>query len=302
MRPFGTVAGVLSVLSLGGIAGVAGAAVDPGRATAPRMEFVPPPPGSYRLQKIQRVADAVLLDSTDRAVRLSALTQGKITLLTFFYTYCVDPLGCPFAHTTLAELRDRVRGDSTLARRVRFVSVSLDPTHDTPAAIARYAEEFTIDRKFEWRFVTTKRVPELLPVLDDFGQDVSVDIDETGHATRTLHHMLKIFLIDARGEVREIYSLAFLQPQVMFNDIKTLALEAGAPPRRASKPSVSVFKNATMSLMSASCKAAGSPGCRPNGAWASMFCRYCAGRSSNFNAAPFAASGYHFCGCVSRSA
>jgi hypothetical protein len=34
-------------------------------------------------------------------------------------------------------------------------------------------------------------------------------------------------LIDAHGEVWEIYTLAFLQPQVMFNDIKTLALEAG---------------------------------------------------------------------------
>ena len=41
--------------------------------------------------------------------------------------------------------------------------------------------------------------------------------------------MLKMFLIDARGEVREVYSLAFLQPQVMFNDIKTLALEARSP-------------------------------------------------------------------------
>jgi hypothetical protein len=39
--------------------------------------------------------------------------------------------------------------------------------------------------------------------------------------------MLKMFLIDARGEVREIYTLSFLQPQVMFNDIKTLALETG---------------------------------------------------------------------------
>jgi len=52
-------------------------------------------------------------------------------------------------------------------------------------------------------------------------------MDENGHATRTLHHMLKMFLIDARGEVREIYTLSFLQPQVMFNDIKTLALETG---------------------------------------------------------------------------
>jgi cytochrome oxidase Cu insertion factor (SCO1/SenC/PrrC family) len=227
MRPRGTRACVPWALSIAGLTGMAGAATDPGMATAPRMEFSPPPPGSYRLQNIQRVADAVLLDSTGHAVRLSSVTQGKITLLTFFYTYCVDPLGCVFAHTTLAGLRDRVRRDRTLTGRVRFVSVSLDPTHDTPAAIASYGEEFTIDPKFDWRFLTARRVPDLLPVLDDFGQDVSVDVDENGVATRTLHHMLKVFLIDARGEVREVYSLAFLQPQVMFNDIKTLALEAG---------------------------------------------------------------------------
>jgi cytochrome oxidase Cu insertion factor (SCO1/SenC/PrrC family) len=225
MRLLDRVAGAMLAQSLVAIAGIASAAVDPGAATAPRMEFSPPPPGSYRLQNIQRVTDAVLLDGTGHAVRLSAVTQGKITLLTFFYTYCVDPLGCPFAHTTLANLRDRVRGDRALTGRVRFVSVSLDPTNDTPAALASYSQEFTIDPKFEWRFLTARRVPDLLPVLDDFGQDVSVDMDENGHATRTLHHMLKVFLIDAAGDVREIYTLSFLQPQVMFNDIKTLALE-----------------------------------------------------------------------------
>jgi protein SCO1/2 len=228
MRPFGALAKVVAgVLSFSGIAGVACAAIDPGKATAPRMEFVPPPAGSYKLQKIQRVADAILLDGSGHSVKLSALTRSKITLLTFFYTYCVDPLGCPFAHTTLAALRDRVRGDRALAKQVRFVSVSLDPTHDTPEVIASYSKEFTIDPKFDWRFLTARRVPDLLPVLDDFGQDVSVEMDAHGYATRTLHHMLKMFLIDARGEVREIYTLSFLQPQVMFNDIKTLALETG---------------------------------------------------------------------------
>ncbi len=216
---------MLALATIAGFGAVASATVDPGQATAPRMEFVPPPPGSYQLQHIQRVSDAVLLDSAGRVVRLSTLTRHKITLLTFFYTYCVDPLGCPFAHTTLAELRDRVRAEPRLARRVRFVSVSLDPTHDTPAAIADYGREFAVDPNFEWRFVTARRVADLLPVLDDFGQDVSVDMDENGRATRTLHHMLKMFLIDAHGEVREIYTLAFLQPQVMFNDIETLALE-----------------------------------------------------------------------------
>ena len=230
IRPLHALAGANLALSLVGVAGMASASVDPGAATAPRMEFLAPPPGSYKLQDIQRVTDAVLLESTGHPVRLAAVTQGKITLLTFFYTYCVDPLGCPFAHTTLANLRDRVREDPKLKERVRFVSVSLDPTHDTPTVLASYGEEFTIDPKFEWRFLTARRVAELLPVLDDFGQDVSVDVDENGRATRTMHHMLKMFLIDARGEVREIYTIAFLQPQVMFNDIKTLAMEAGAAP------------------------------------------------------------------------
>ena len=230
IRPLHALAGANLALSLVGVAGMASASVDPGAATAPRMEFLAPPPGSYKLQDIQRVTDAVLLESTGHPVRLAAVTQGKITLLTFFYTYCVDPLGCPFAHTTLANLRDRVREDPKLKERVRFVSVSLDPTHDTPTVLASYGEEFTIDPKFEWRFLTARRVAELLPVLDDFGQDVSVDVDENGRATRAMHHMLKMFLIDARGEVREIYTIAFLQPQVMFNDIKTLAMEPGAAP------------------------------------------------------------------------
>src|ERR1700704_1951563 len=137
------------------------AAVDGSPATAPRMEFTPLPPGTYRLPAIQSVEDATLLDERGRPVQLSALTQGKVTLLTFFYTYCVDPLGCPFAHTTLANLRDTVRADHSLDQRVRFVSVSLDPSNDTPEAIARYAEEFAIDPKFEWQFLTARRVPEL---------------------------------------------------------------------------------------------------------------------------------------------
>jgi len=36
--------------------------------------------------------------------------------------------------------------------------------------------------------------------------------------------MLKVFLIDTRGVVREIYSLAYLQPDVMLNDIRTLVM------------------------------------------------------------------------------
>jgi len=220
LRAFVTAA--VAWLAAGGL----GAATDPGRALEPRMEFVPPAAGTYELQRIQRAPDAALLDANAAVRRLSGYTTQKITLLTFFYTYCVDPWGCPFAYQTLNGLRDRVMAEPQLARRVRFVSVSFDPTHDTPAALRQYGGRFMSDPRFEWQFLTARSVPELLPVLDGFGQDVRVEKDASGRPTRTMNHMLKMFLIDPDGVVREIYSLAYLQQPVMFNDIKTLALEA----------------------------------------------------------------------------
>jgi cytochrome oxidase Cu insertion factor (SCO1/SenC/PrrC family) len=192
------------------------------------MEFTPPGAGSYTLEKIQPVADATLLDTSGRPTKLSGLTRSKITLLTFFYTYCADPLGCPFAYHTLKDIRDRLMTDHGLARQVRFVGISFDPSNDTPQAIKGYRDALAGDAAFEWNVLTARSVPELLPVLDDFGQDVSVEHGADGKPTRTMHHMLKVFLIDPRGTVREIYSLAYLHPDVIVNDIRTLALERTA--------------------------------------------------------------------------
>ncbi len=40
--------------------------------------------------------------------------------------------------------------------------------------------------------------------------------------------MLKLFLVDRDGRVREIYSTAFLHPESMLNDIRTLVMEEDA--------------------------------------------------------------------------
>jgi hypothetical protein len=66
----------------------------------------------------------------------------------------------------------------------------------------------------------------LQPLLDDLGQDVRIEMDRNGRPVRAINHMLKLFLIDPRNTVREIYALDYLQPQVMLNDIRTLRLEA----------------------------------------------------------------------------
>jgi cytochrome oxidase Cu insertion factor (SCO1/SenC/PrrC family) len=224
-RPVAFVPILAGVAVLGSAYRPALGAVDPGAAMAPRMEFAPPAPGTYTLQKIQTITDATLFDPESQPARLSAVTTSKITLLTFFYTYCPDPLGCPFAYHALTEIRGKLVRDPMLARDVRFVGISLDPTTDTPEAIGRYRDMVTRSSTFEWRFLTAGSVRDLLPVLEDFGQDVSVETASDGSARRTLHHMLKLFLIDRDGNVREIYTLAYLHPEVIVNDIRTLFLE-----------------------------------------------------------------------------
>jgi len=207
------------------LAGGAMAASDPGVPRAPQMQFVPPPAGTYSLQHIQSCPDGVLLDAAGRARRLSTLTRGQITLLTFFYTSCPDPLGCPFALGLMSSLRHRIVADPGLAGHVRFVSISFDPGHDSPQRLASYASGAAAGTGFEWDFLTAPSMAQLAPLLQDFGQDVRVEADRQGRPLRAISHMLKLFLIDASGAVREIYALDYLQPEVMLNDMRTLQME-----------------------------------------------------------------------------
>ena len=54
----------------------------------------------------------------------------------------------------------------------------------------------------------------------------------SGRAQRELSHVLKVFLIDRAGDIREIYSSQFLHPQTVLNDIETLLMEEGLRPSR----------------------------------------------------------------------
>ena len=202
------------------------AAADPSPPSAPRMQFVPTPAGTYTLQRIQRCPDGQLLDESARRRSLAELTHGRITLLTFFYTYCTDPLGCPYAAGLMSLLRERIVADPDLRSQVRFVSITFDPAHDTPVQLRRYAHGLQGEAPFEWDFLTAPSMQVLQPLLDDFGQDVRVEVDRDRRPVRAINHMLKLFLIDATGTVREIYALDFLQPEVMLNDIRTLRLES----------------------------------------------------------------------------
>jgi protein SCO1 len=141
------------------------------------------------------------------------------------YTYCRDPVGCPLAYRIMGATRDALMRDAALAAQSQLISLSFDPTNDTPEQMRLYGHGQADPARVRWRFLTTASVPKLLPLLDGLGQDVSVETDVKGKPTRTLNHLLKVFLIDPQLSVREIYSVATLDVTALVNDMKTVALE-----------------------------------------------------------------------------
>jgi cytochrome oxidase Cu insertion factor (SCO1/SenC/PrrC family) len=212
------------------VAGVAGvpSAQAQWPSGAPRQDFVAPAPGSYALPPIQPAADGWVLEGNRLPRRLSSYTHGALTLLSFVYTYCSDPIGCPLAYATFDTIKRRALADPALRGRVRLVSLSFDPLNDTPEAMRAYGGEHARSTELRWHFLTTYSTKFLKPILDDFGQDVEIELDASGAPTRARTHMLKVFLLDRQGQVREIYSAAFLHPDVILNDLRTLALESAS--------------------------------------------------------------------------
>jgi cytochrome oxidase Cu insertion factor (SCO1/SenC/PrrC family) len=172
----------------------------------------------------------VLRDSTGRTVSTRALTAGKVSVVSFIYTACADRLGCPLASLVLRDLQSRLRADG-LARETVLLSISFDPARDGPAQLARYARAHDADPAV-WRFLGAPSVRVVEQVLDAYGQDYAPVYDERGRFTGRYRHVLKVFLVDRRGNVRNIYSSGFLVPALVIGDIRTLlASDAGAGTR-----------------------------------------------------------------------
>lgn len=184
-----------------------------------------PSAGTYKLHRIQPAASGwVLEDSAWLPRRLSSFTTGKVTLFSFFYGTCRDPQGCPAAWNAFSAVQEAVKKNPRLHGEVRLVFLSLDPETDTPDMMAFFKNAKSTPEA-SWEFLTTWSASYLAPILDGMFVQASRVLDEKGKPTDVINHMLKVFLIDRDGWVREIYTTGFLDPGVVLSDIETLLLE-----------------------------------------------------------------------------
>ena len=188
-------------------------------------DYEAPAPGSYNLPVVKVAPDGALVDSNGKSVNLRDLIRGRVTVLSFIYTRCAAPKACPYATGVLSQLHRVSQDDNALAKNLRLVSLSFDPENDTPQRLAAYSEGINDEKSgCDWRFATAKSRAELENILNAYGQAVdkrSNPNDPQG----PLYHILRVFLIDRDGRIRNIYSSATLDPRLVLADVKTLLLE-----------------------------------------------------------------------------
>lgn len=190
------------------------------------FQFDPPRPGTYALHRIKTAPNGNVLDIDGKARTLSEITLGKISLVSFVYLNCGDINGCPLAMATLFDIHDASMLVPELRDKVQLVTLSFDPERDTVEAIEAFAypviSDVNADKKLEWHVLTTSGQAELQPILNGYGQAVDRSKDQ-----ENISHLLRIFLVDGAGQIRNIYGLGLIDPRLLMTDVETLMMEEG---------------------------------------------------------------------------
>jgi len=200
--------------------------------------YAPPAAGTYELPPIGAVGDHPLIDASGAKTTLAAVVGGRMAVVSFIYGTCSEKTGCPLATAVLHRLDERIAANPDMAQRVALVSISFDPAHDADrlAAMQRMRAPGST-----WAFVTAPDEAALGKLLADFGQSITMLRTADGRATGKFRHVLKVYLLDRAQNVRNIYSVGFLHPDLVWNDLETLRMEqasrasAGAASRQKSR-------------------------------------------------------------------
>jgi protein SCO1 len=154
--------------------------------------FSPP-----ELPAIATVPGFALLDQNARVFERDQL-RGHVWVANFMFTSCPDV--CPLLTERMSGVRTQLAAQRG---KFRFVSFSVDPQHDTPAVLKKYAREHRADFP-DWSFVTgpIDRVKDV--VVAGFKQTME-PLAAGDSRARTVLHGSHFVLVDDRLAIRGYY-------------------------------------------------------------------------------------------------
>jgi len=154
----------------------------------------PPPQAMRQSGAAQWFSNLTLTDQDGRPVRLyEDLMAGQVVVVNAFYTGC--RAACPQAMGTLSHLQAKLAVDGVPAR---FISITVDPEHDTPDRIALYAR--SLGAGPDWSMLTGDAVA-VRRALHKFGLDTNPE--DVGD------HLNVLYMANLRtGLWEKVFSLA----------------------------------------------------------------------------------------------
>ncbi len=142
------------------------------------------------LPKLFPVPNATLDCEANKPIQLNTM-KGHVTVYDFIFTNCAGT--CPMMTATMRRITSKVEKDAP----VRFVSISVDPRRDTPAALRTYAAKVRNDPR--WVFLTGdgKTITDLS--VNGF------KLAASGSTTDSILHSSKFAIADKHGVIRDYY-------------------------------------------------------------------------------------------------
>ncbi|HEY0371362.1 MAG TPA: SCO family protein [Thermoanaerobaculia bacterium] len=144
------------------------------------------------LPKLFPVPATTLVNERGESVKLDAL-KGSVVVYNFIFTNCTGT--CPIMTNNMRALTPLVDKRAP----VRFVSITVDPTRDTPAALAQYAARVRNDPR--WTFLTGTR--DAIVDLSVHGFKLTAGDPMPGG--EPLLHSSKFAVVDKQGMIRGYY-------------------------------------------------------------------------------------------------
>src|SRR3954469_11801974 len=178
-------------------------------------------PAEGRPLAVTQQAPDFTLTMQDKATLRLADLKGKVLLVSFVFTTCSG--SCPATTHRMGSVQQALKERGLLKDgRVRLLSITLDPTRDTPDILRRYMKLYDADPP-SWTFLTgpRQRVEKVIAAWGMWAKPA---------ANGQLDHPSRVFLVDQRGRIREIYNLDFLKPAWVLEDVQLLFKEAASDP------------------------------------------------------------------------
>ncbi|KAA6438585.1 SCO family protein [Dyadobacter flavalbus] len=143
------------------------------------------------------------------------LVEGKIYVTDFFFTTC--PTICPVMKRQMIKVFNDIKGKPD----VMILSHSIDPEHDTPQVLKKYAQDLGVEGS-QWQFLTGQKEK-----IYEIGQKSYLSTaKEDKSAEGGYIHSGAFILVDKEKHVRGMYDGTTEEgTQKLIADIKTLQEE-----------------------------------------------------------------------------